>query len=350
MKNLIRSWILVILVVAFGFQIQLASVQAQEEGDLEEQSYHVHKYADEDTDDDDDDDGGFTAVSGGSNSQQTQQNSGGFNKASGTINSGGGKGGSGGGSGGSGGGGYGGGSGSGGSGSDSGAGTSAPASDVSFGGGSHPNAPAGSKLHPLRQRVLDIALSYVGEIANEGGNPSYYKKGHDLLVHRIYEPAYGMSINAISPGAEEKIRKSGGKFNSWCGIFDTAVCKEAGIETAKWAPSTGGWGPTGLASKAIFGTNGMAPGDIIVIKGDLVHHALLYAINPDGSLDTIDGNSWNQTTGQSQTVGFYSHLQRGNGAGKWKVSDVGYYYKTVDGDVWVPDDSASQANPNKPNP
>ncbi|MBM4321067.1 MAG: hypothetical protein FJ125_14220, partial [Deltaproteobacteria bacterium] len=175
----------------------------------------------------------------------------------------------------------------------------------------------GLKLHPVRQKALDIARTYIGKISENPG-PDGNKVGWQLLKD-IYDTSYGFDIFK-DPSAKEKIPKPYAKYNSWCGIFATACCKKAGITSAKWEVGTGGWGPTGLASAQQEGA-GYEPGDMLVMQGGLTHHCL-YVRTEGSMLHTIDGNLTGQTVAERSTQ---------------PVNQLWYWYKTHP-EVYVPAD------------
>jgi hypothetical protein len=116
--------------------------------------------------------------------------------------------------------------------------------------------------------------------------------------------------------AKEEIPKSGGKYNSWCGIFALAMVKKSGAcdNSVHWVQGSGISGLQKLQGKA----DEVKPGDIIVVDSKLWHHAIVSSIEGD-TFHTIDGNSWNQKTGQTQTI--CEHTR--------KKSELLAWYKTV---------------------
>ena len=103
---------------------------------------------------------------------------------------------------------------------------------------------------------------------------------------------------------------------SWCGIFATWVLRRAGLE-AKWVV---GAGIVGDKVKLTSGSEGFMPGDVIVINGAEVHHAVVISENHkiydgDGSIDTVNGNA------DQQSILRHSRYTRGQ---------VWYYYKILD--------------------
>ena len=149
-------------------------------------------------------------------------------------------------------------------------------------------ATAGKKLNPVRQKTLDIARTYVGKISASRGSDGR-KVGWQLLKD-LYDTSYETDIFQ-DPNAAEKIPAPGKKYNSWCGIFALACAKKAGSTTAKWAVQPGGWGVAGVQPQS---DTAFEPGDILVMHGDLVHHAILVK-QEGGTIWTLDGNFNNQT-------------------------------------------------------
>ncbi len=105
---------------------------------------------------------------------------------------------------------------------------------------------------------------------------------------------------------------------SWCGIFATWVWRQAGLERAIWGIGTG------IKNNGVIrvsSNTGIQLGDIIVIRGAEVHHAIVvelpsvYDLDEGGTLDTsmttVNGNSTNQS------------IRIHN---EYKLSDVWYYY------------------------
>ncbi|HRP70648.1 MAG TPA: hypothetical protein PLY93_14070, partial [Turneriella sp.] len=148
----------------------------------------------------------------------------------------------------------------------------------------------GKKLHPTRQLTLDIARTYVGRISDLGGTGGN-KLGWELLKD-IYDTSYHTNVFSWGQTAIDGIKLPGKKINSWCGIFAVAMVRKAGVDAANWQT---GIGPKGIASSCKANDGNFTPGDILVMKGSLVHHNLFVSQKTDGSMVTIDGNQVYQT-------------------------------------------------------
>ena len=147
-----------------------------------------------------------------------------------------------------------------------------------------------------RAAIIAKAASYIGTVADQGGSGGK-RKGWEILKD-FFDTALNMDIFKDGK-AKAEIPKSGGKYASWCGIFALAAAKKSGAvaQDVKWRL---GARIQGLEFKN--GNKGPKPGDIIVMemKG-LWHHAIVESIDGD-TFRTIDGNSWDQKTGHSQTI------------------------------------------------
>ena len=109
---------------------------------------------------------------------------------------------------------------------------------------------------------------------------------------------------------------------SWCGIFAAWVWRQAGLDQVQWVSGTG---PRNNGVKLVNEKTGFQVGDIIVIRGGDVHHAIVaelpsvYDLEEGGSLDTsiitVNGNSTNQS------------IRIHN---EYKLSVVAYYYTFPD--------------------
>lgn len=109
---------------------------------------------------------------------------------------------------------------------------------------------------------------------------------------------------------------------SWCGIFATWVWRQAGLDQATWVQ---GLGVRNNGVTLVNAKTGFQVGDIIVIRGAEVHHAIVaelpsvYDLDEGGSLDTsiitVNGNSLNQS------------IRIHN---EYKLSDVAYFYTFPD--------------------
>lgn len=104
---------------------------------------------------------------------------------------------------------------------------------------------------------------------------------------------------------------------SWCGIFAAWVLRKSGMDDVRWVV---GAGIVGKQIKQVAGNEGYSVGDVIVIKGAEVHHAIVSGENltiydGDGSIETINGNS------DAQSIKIHSY---------YYPKQVWYYYKILD--------------------
>lgn len=148
----------------------------------------------------------------------------------------------------------------------------------------------GKVLHPTRQRILDTARTYVGRVSDLGGSGGF-KLGWPLLKD-IYDTSYHTNVFTWGQMAVDGIKLPYKKINSWCGIFAVAMVRKGGVDAANWQT---GVGPKGIQSSCKSNDGNFVPGDILVMKGSLVHHNLFVSKKSDGSMTTIDGNQINQT-------------------------------------------------------
>lgn len=72
---------------------------------------------------------------------------------------------------------------------------------------------------------------------------------------------------------------------SWCGVFALWCLREAGLTTAVWKDGVGFVGPLGMPIVSL-----PQPGDIAYYSRNQ-HYAIVVAVNGDGTLTTVDGNS-----------------------------------------------------------
>ncbi len=103
---------------------------------------------------------------------------------------------------------------------------------------------------------------------------------------------------------------------SWCGIFAAWVLRKSGLDDVRWVV---GSGIVGKKVKIVAGGEGFSVGDVIVIKGGEIHHAIVSGM-PDiyeggGSLETINGNSG------AQSIEIHS---------RYNPKQIWYYYKILD--------------------
>ena len=103
---------------------------------------------------------------------------------------------------------------------------------------------------------------------------------------------------------------------SWCGIFASWVWKKAGLTDVQWVV---GKGITGSRVQCVMQPQGFTVGDVVVFKGDEVHHAIVTEMPAyycgDDTLQTINGNSGAQSI----------EINR-----RYRAANVAYYYKVLD--------------------
>jgi peptidoglycan hydrolase-like protein with peptidoglycan-binding domain len=171
-------------------------------------------------------------------------------------------------------------------------------------------------LHPMRRKIIDMALSAVGRVSDRGGEGGK-KKGWQLLKE-IYDTALGVDTNKYGwlpgiqtpgqragsiPDSPDKNKRAG---ISWCGIFATWAVIKAGVPGVQWVL---GKKIKGLPNPSY--DKKFAPGDILVIPKN-VHHFILAQQDGD-KLTTIDGNT------MYQEIKVCHHHPAG---------EIAYYYKT----------------------
>ncbi|MEW5743028.1 MAG: peptidoglycan-binding protein [Myxococcota bacterium] len=188
----------------------------------------------------------------------------------------------------------------------------APAVEVPSAVGRPP--PSGS----VAEKTLAIARGEVGTVdPRKVGADGRYEGWQKLQT--IFEKTTGWR-----PSDKEIQASSQPQNKSWCGIFAAHVLQEAGVNV-KWdltkgkmtgdvdhvlQPAFKDW-RTAKAERQAFESS-IRPGDVITLSGKLNHHAIVTSVNPDGTVNTIDGNK--------------PHI----GEGKHKLSDVTSYYRPRD--------------------
>lgn len=175
--------------------------------------------------------------------------------------------------------------------------------------------PSGS----IAEKTLAIAQQELGTVdpRKTGADGRYH--GWDKL-QTIFEKATGWRP---SDKDVQGSSQPGGK--SWCGIFACHVLQEAGANV-KWdltkgkmvgdvqhvlAPSFKDYRSYKTERQAFEAS--IKPGDVITLNGKNNHHAIVTSVNPDGTVNTIDGNK--------------PHI----GEGKFKLADVTSYYRPTGG-------------------
>ncbi len=86
----------------------------------------------------------------------------------------------------------------------------------------------------------------------------------------------------------KRIPQPGQSGISWCGVFATYIWIKSGVPGISWEFGVGVQGPN---VKKMAGSKGIAPGDIAVLKGGLVHHCIVSRFDGEKSIETINGNS-----------------------------------------------------------
>lgn len=168
-------------------------------------------------------------------------------------------------------------------------------------------------------RVVDQAHA-----ENDSINPM--KRGEDGKIkgwqklQSVYEKTTGWKptdaqCQEVTPGGGVK---PGG--SSWCGIWACHIYQEAGVNV-KWDGTKGGMvgdvthtSAPKFTSPATYKAERQAfeqtikPGDCITLAGGQNHHAIVTQVNPDGTVETMDGNKPHVGPGKqklSNVTGFY---------------------------------------------
>jgi peptidoglycan hydrolase-like protein with peptidoglycan-binding domain len=177
-----------------------------------------------------------------------------------------------------------------------------------------------SQASAVSQRVVDNAFA-----ENDSINPM--KRGDDghlkgwQHLQSVYEKTTGWrpsdkECQTITPGSGVK---PGG--SSWCGIWACHVLQQSGCNV-KWDMTKGGMvgdvthvlaprftSPSTYKAERQAFEQSIRPGDVVTLNGAQNHHAIVTRVNPDGTIETMDGNK--------------PHV----GPGKAKLSDVTTYYR-----------------------
>ncbi|MCC6335557.1 MAG: peptidoglycan-binding protein [Myxococcales bacterium] len=180
----------------------------------------------------------------------------------------------------------------------------------------------------VAEKTLAIARGELGTVDPRKTGPDGKYQGWDKL-QSIFEKTTGWR-----PSDKEIQASSQPQKKAWCGVFATHVLQEAGVDV-KWdltkgkmtgdvqhvlQPTYRDWRTYKTERQAFEAT--IKPGDVITLNGSLNHHAIVTSVNPDGTVNTIDGNK--------------PHI----GEGHFKLADVTSYYRPTGG---VP--SGQQAAP-----
>ena len=172
----------------------------------------------------------------------------------------------------------------------------------------------------VAQRVVDNAFAEDDSI-----NP--FKRGDDGKVkgwdqlQRVFEKTTGWrpsdkQCQEVKPGSG---LKPGGK--SWCGIWACHIYQQAGVD-CRWDLTKGRMvgdvtqtlaprfsSPAQYKVERQAFEQSIRPGDVITLNGASNHHAIVTQVNPDGTVETMDGN-------KPQV-----------GPGKQKLSNVTSFYR-----------------------
>ncbi len=157
-----------------------------------------------------------------------------------------------------------------------------------------------------------VLKSYFDEAVSGWSEPKW-KDGGKILVGGQWKQITNLEGVQVPGYRVPQPSKPSGV--SWCGIFATWVLRAAGHH-AWWVVGRGIVGNVALTP----GNEGFGPGDVVVIKGGEVHHAVVIGENHkiyggDGTIDTVNGNSDNQS------IIRHSRYTR---------NQVWYYYKVLD--------------------
>jgi len=178
------------------------------------------------------------------------------------------------------------------------------------------DAPPGSTA----QSILDHANAENDSInPMKRGDDGHYKGWQQLQT--VFEQTTGWRPSDAECQRIESGKgvQPGGK--SWCGIWACHVLQEAGVNV-KWDLTRGQMvGDVSHVMAPRFSTPGqykaersafeqsIKPGDVITVSGKNNHHAIVTRVNPDGTVETMDGNK--------------PYV----GPGHQKLSDVTSYYR-----------------------
>ncbi len=159
----------------------------------------------------------------------------------------------------------------------------------------------------------EVLKSYFDD-AVQGWGPDRWKARGKILVGGVWKEISSLDGVQIPTYRVPQPSKPSGV--SWCGIFATWVFKKAGLSDAAWIV---GRGIVSSRVKLVMSPNGFSEGDVVVLRGDEVHHAIVSEMPSyycgDDSLQTINGNSGAQSI----------EVHR-----KFKAKNVAYYYKVMD--------------------
>lgn len=176
-------------------------------------------------------------------------------------------------------------------------------------------------------RAVDYARSQDGSIDPRKRGADGHYQGWDKL-RDVFTQATGV---AVSDKEVQQHNQPLGK--SWCGIWATHVLQQAGANV-KWDLSKGKMTgdvthtlaplfrnpATYKAERAAF-EQSIRPGDVITLSGRNNHHAVVTQVNPDGSVETMDGNKPHVGPGHHQLKDVTSFYRAGAPADTTTVAD-----------------------------
>lgn len=161
--------------------------------------------------------------------------------------------------------------------------------------------PAPSSNSELTGRVLENAFAENDSInpmkRGEDGKPKGWKELQTIFAETTgWKPTDAQS-QEITPGGG---MQPGGK--SWCGIWACHIFQKSGVNV-KWDGVKGGMvgdvthtlaprftSPASYKAERQAFEQSIRPGDCITLNGANNHHAIVTKVNPDGTVETMDGN------------------------------------------------------------
>lgn len=168
----------------------------------------------------------------------------------------------------------------------------------------------------------DVAARAVSIAQSENGSIDPMRRGEDgnyvgwQHLKEVFTKATGVEV---SDAEVKKHNQPLGK--SWCGIWACHVLQEAGVNV-KWDLTKGKMvgdvtqtmaprfsSPAQYKAERQAFEQSIRPGDVITLDGKNNHHAVVTKVNPDGTVETMDGNK--------------PHV----GPGHYKLSNVTSFYR-----------------------
>lgn len=187
-----------------------------------------------------------------------------------------------------------------------------------------PTAPVGpaSTGSELGTRVVENAFAENDSInpmkRGDDGKPKGWKELQTIFAETTGWKPTDAQCQEIKPGSG---LKPGGA--SWCGIWAAHIFQKSGANV-KWDMTKGGMvgdvthtlaprftSPASYKAERQAFEQSIRPGDCITLNGPQNHHAIVTKVNPDGTVETMDGNK--------------PHV----GPGKQKLSDVTSFYRPI---------------------